>query len=76
LTKEFAAKEKLEIVLSALVQGAAREQMAAWSVKEVPAWENALPITLISGVPDCWPHLRRLEIGWGYTLFTGGIGQP
>ncbi len=36
---------------------AAHEQMAAWAVSRVYAWDAGLPVAFLNGVPDVWPHI-------------------
>jgi GNAT superfamily N-acetyltransferase len=45
---------------------AAREQMVAWGVKTVTAWDSSLGLPLLGDVPDCWPHIRKLLVEAGF----------
>jgi GNAT superfamily N-acetyltransferase len=62
---------------------AAREQMVQWGVKSVFAWDSTLPLPLLGGVPDCWPHIREMLAQAGFepmhrrqeALFGGWLSQ-
>lgn len=41
------------------VLAAGLQRLAAWEVTQVLA-DGALPAPAVYGVPDCWPHVRRL----------------
>lgn len=45
---------------------AAHEQMVAWGVHAVGYFDNGLPISLIGGLPDCWPHIAQLLADAGF----------
>jgi GNAT superfamily N-acetyltransferase len=45
---------------------AARQQMTAWGVRSVSAFDAALPVPLVHGLPDCWPHIRVLLVQAGF----------
>ncbi|MEJ5312280.1 MAG: GNAT family N-acetyltransferase [Anaerolineae bacterium] len=51
---------------------AARQQMREWGVRVIYAWDTGLPVPLCSGIPDAWPHIRRLFAESGF-LADGGI---
>ncbi len=50
---------------------AAREQMRQWGVRLTSAWDFGLPVPLCSGLPDAWPHIRRLFAEGGFTAEAG-----
>ncbi|HNT76642.1 MAG TPA: GNAT family N-acetyltransferase [Anaerolineae bacterium] len=50
---------------------AAREQMRQWGVRLTSAWDFGLPVPLCSGLPDAWPHIRRLFAEGGFTTEAG-----
>jgi GNAT superfamily N-acetyltransferase len=42
------------------------EQMRAWAVPRILAWDSHLPVPLFVGIPEVWPHLARLFTSAGY----------
>jgi GNAT superfamily N-acetyltransferase len=44
----------------------AREQMITWGVKSVAAWDSSLPGAHVSGLPECWSHIRALLVDTGF----------
>jgi GNAT superfamily N-acetyltransferase len=62
---------------------AAEQQMTAWGVERRYAWDSGLPIALLSGVPDAWPHVAEALEAAGYrwnadrdeAVFAGRLGQ-
>ncbi|MEO8612742.1 MAG: GNAT family N-acetyltransferase [Chloroflexota bacterium] len=55
-----------DVEVGAALLDAARQQMIAWGVKSVNFFDNGLPVTLISGLPDCWPHIAQLLVNAGF----------
>ncbi|MBN2002222.1 MAG: GNAT family N-acetyltransferase [Anaerolineae bacterium] len=45
---------------------AARQAMRQWGVRVVYAWGTGLPVRVCSGIPNTWPHIRRLLISSGF----------
>jgi GNAT superfamily N-acetyltransferase len=60
----FVEPDDLEV--GAALLDAARAQMAAWGVQSVGYFDNGLPLSLIGGLPDCWPHIAQLLINAGF----------
>jgi GNAT superfamily N-acetyltransferase len=52
---------------AAALLAAVREQMAQWGIREEWAFDNGLPITLVGGIPEAWPHIMELFTKAGYT---------
>jgi hypothetical protein len=55
-----------DVEAGAALLAAAREQMLAWGVHAVMVFDNSLPVTLLGGIPDCWPHIAQLLIDAGF----------
>jgi GNAT superfamily N-acetyltransferase len=45
---------------------AAREQLVAWKIREQWAAGGGLPVPVLSGVPDAWPHVAAILAGAGF----------
>jgi ribosomal protein S18 acetylase RimI-like enzyme len=48
---------------------AVHSQLAKWRVTRAYAWDTGLPIPLLVGVPDAWPHVAAALAGQGYRPF-------
>jgi GNAT superfamily N-acetyltransferase len=45
---------------------AAQQQMTDWRATHSYAWDSCLPVPLIGGVPEAWPHIAELLRTAGY----------
>jgi GNAT superfamily N-acetyltransferase len=62
---------------------AVEQQLSAWGVERRYACDSGLPVALMSGVPDAWPHVAKALEAAGYrwnadrdeAVFAGRLGQ-
>lgn len=56
---------------AASLLAAAHEQLAVWDVGRAYAWDAGLPVGLVSGVADEWPHIAQALAAAGYAPTAG-----
>jgi GNAT superfamily N-acetyltransferase len=63
---------------------AAHEQMRAWGVARCYAWDAGMPLPLLGGVPDAWPHIGGMFEAAGFrhnperleAIYGGWLSAP
>ncbi len=59
-------------VAAGALMDAARMQMMAWGASNLYACDTSLPVPVVNGVPDSWPHISSALIRGGFRPMPSG----